>query len=250
MLRIAIVEDHESDAKRLTALLEAYAQKNGKRFAITWIANANTFLDSYQHQYELVFMDIRMPGLNGMMAAHELREMDHTVVLVFLTSLAQYAVESYEVEATDYILKPITAAALDLKLPRILNRCMVESEEKVVIQSGGTTTRLRPNELHYVEIYDHHIQFVTASGIMRSYGTLKAVEDALPDVFFRVNNQTIVNLRFVTHVGSNDTTVAGRPSPSAAADARSFCPRCTLRAWRSKAGESYADMGMPRRHRA
>lgn len=135
MLRIAIVEDHESDAKRLTALLEAYAQKNGKRFAITWIANANTFLDSYQHQYELVFMDIRMPGLNGMMAAHELREMDHTVVLVFLTSLAQYAVESYEVEATDYILKPITAAALDLKLPRILNRCMVESEEEVVIQS-------------------------------------------------------------------------------------------------------------------
>lgn len=130
MLRIAIVEDHESDAKRLTALLEAYAQKNGKRFAITWIANANTFLDSYQHQYELVFMDIRMPGLNGMMAAHELREMDHTVVLVFLTSLAQYAVESYEVEATDYILKPITAAALDLKLPRILNRCMVESERK------------------------------------------------------------------------------------------------------------------------
>lgn len=107
MLRIAIVEDHESDAKRLTALLESYAQKNGKRFAITWIANANTFLDSYQHQYELVFMDIRMPGLNGMMAAHELREMDHTVVLVFLTSLAQYAVESYEVEATDYILKPL-----------------------------------------------------------------------------------------------------------------------------------------------
>ena len=186
MLRIAIVEDHESDAKRLTALLESYAQKNGKRFAITWIANANTFLDSYQHQYELVFLDIRMPGLNGMMAAHELREMDHTVVLVFLTSLAQYAVESYEVEATDYILKPIT---------------------------GGTTTRLRPNELHYVEIYDHHIQFVTASGIMRSYGTLKAVEDALPDVFFRVNNQTIVNLRFVTHVGSNDTTVAGRTFP-------------------------------------
>lgn len=185
MLRIAIVEDHESDAKRLTALLESYAQKNGKRFAITWIANANTFLDSYQHQYELVF----------------------------LTSLAQYAVESYEVEATDYILKPITAAALDLKLPRILNRCMVESEEEVVIQSGGTTTRLRPNELHYVEIYDHHIQFDTASGIMRSYGTLKAVEDALPDVFFRVNNQTIVNLRFVTHVGSNDATVAGHTFP-------------------------------------
>lgn len=109
-----------------------------------------------------------------------------------------------------------------MKLPRILNRCMVESEEEVVIQSGGTTTRLRPNELHYVEIYDHHIQFVTASGIMRSYGTLKAVEDALPDVFFRVNNQTIVNLRFVTHVGSNDTTVAGRTFPISRGRRREF----------------------------
>ena len=99
---------------------------------------------------------------------------------------------------------------------------MVESEEEVVIQSGGTTTRLRPNELHYVEIYDHHIQFVTASGIMRSYGTLKAVEDALPDVFFRVNNQTIVNLRFVTHVGSNDTTVAGRTFPISRGRRREF----------------------------
>lgn len=157
-------------------------------------------------------MDIRMPGLNGMMAAHELREMDHTVVLVFLTSLAQYAVESYEVEATDYILKPITAAALDLKLPRILNRCMVESEEEVVIQSGGTTTRLRPNELHYVEIYDHHIQFVTASGIMRSYGTLKAVEDALPECSSASTTDDCQS-RFVTHVGSNDTTVAGHTFP-------------------------------------
>lgn len=209
MLRIAIVEDHENEAKRLTALLEAYAEKHDRQFAITWLENANQFLDSYRHQYELVFMDIRMPGLNGMQAAYELREMDHSVVLVFLTSLAQYAVESYEVEATDYILKPITPAALDLKLPRILKRCVVDAGE-VVIQSGGETTRFRPNELHYVEIYDHHIQFVTESGVLRSYGTLKEVESALPEGFFRVNNQTIVNLRFVTHVGSSDDTVAGR----------------------------------------
>ena len=211
-MKTLIIEDEKAALRNLKAVM----QEVNTDFEI--VGEVDSIFDGVEwfrtHPMpELVFMDIRMPGLNGMMAAHELREMDHTVVLVFLTSLAQYAVESYEVEATDYILKPITAAALDLKLPRILNRCMVESEEEVVIQSGGTTTRLRPNELHYVEIYDHHIQFVTASGIMRSYGTLKAVEDALPDVFFRVNNQTIVNLRFVTHVGSNDTTVAGHTFP-------------------------------------
>ena len=209
MYRIAVVEDQQSDAKRVMTALEQYAQAKGLHFSVTWIRNASDFLDQYRHQYEMIFMDIRMPGVDGMQAAHELREMDHAVVLVFLTSLAQYAVESYEVEATDYILKPITAAALELKMPRILSHCVVD-EGEVVIQSGGSSTRLRPNELYYVEIFDHHIQFVTAIGVLHSYGTLKEVENALPEAFCRINNQTIVNLRFVTRVDSADTVVAGR----------------------------------------
>lgn len=212
MYRIAIVEDQASDAKRLTAALEQYAQAHGLQFSVTWIHHASEFLDHYRRQYEIVFMDIRMPGIDGMQAAHELREMDQAVVLVFLTSLAQYAVESYEVEATDYILKPITGAALELKLPRILGRCCVD-ESEVVIQSEGTTRKLRPSELHYIEIYDHHIQYVTAGGVIRAYGTLKEIEGTLPSGFFRVNNQTIVNLRFVTRVDSSDATVAGRAFP-------------------------------------
>lgn len=209
MYRIAIVEDQSGDAGKLKALLESYAKSTGLDFAVTWFQNASRLLDGYRHQYELIFMDIRMPGVDGMQAAHELREMDHTVALVFLTSLAQYAVESYEVEATDYILKPITAAALALKLPRILGKCSVVRED-VVIRNGENSIKLKSNELRYVEIYDHHIQFDTVSGVLRSYGTLKEIERNLPDGFFRINNQTIVNLSFVTHVEGDKTVVAGR----------------------------------------
>lgn len=209
MYRIAIVEDQSGDAGKLKALLEKYAESAGLNFAITWFQNASRLLDGYRHQYELIFMDIRMPGVDGMQAAHELREMDHTVALVFLTSLAQYAVESYEVEATDYILKPITAAALALKLPRILGKCSVVRED-VVIRNGENSIKLKSNELRYVEIYDHHIQFDTVSGVLRSYGTLKEIERNLPDGFFRINNQTIVNLSFVTRVEGDKTVVAGR----------------------------------------
>lgn len=212
MYRIVILEDESSDANRLQGYLEQYAQEKGLVFEIAWIKNASEFLDNYRHQYDLVFSDIRMPGIDGMQAAHELRELDHSIVLVFLTSLAQYAVESYEVEATDYILKPITYAALQLKMPRILSRCTAERGE-VVVQSGGSTVKLRPGELHYIEIFDHHIQFVTEEGILRSYGTLKEVENSLPEGFFRINNQTIVNLRFVTRVEAMDVSVAGRTFP-------------------------------------
>ena len=209
MYRIAIVEDQERDARQLMTALDRYAQKKQIQMEYEWISSAAKFLEDYHQQYDIVFFDIRMPGLDGMSAARELRMMDRTVVLAFLTSLAQYAVEGYEVEAIDFILKPITFATLELKLPRILARCNVD-EQEIIIQSNGTSIKLLPNELQYIEIYDHHIQFLTVSGVVRSYGTLKEVEALLPEGFFRINNQTIVNLRFVRHVDSISATVAGR----------------------------------------
>ena len=204
-----MVEDQESDAKRLMSLLEQYARDRKLSFDVKWLDNASAFLDTYHHQYELIFMDIRMPGLDGMQAARELRETDHTVVLVFLTSLAQYAVESYDVEAADYILKPVTAAALELKLPRILRRCMLDTGE-ILVQHETGTVKLKPQELHYIEIFDHHIQYATSSGVLRTYGTLKEVEGTLPEGFFRINNQTIVNLHAVTCVSGEDVIAGGR----------------------------------------
>ena len=111
------------------------------------------------------------------------------------------------------VLSAVPAMAADNTLKLTGEGIFIDNDTESTVwadQNGGAV------------ISDHHIQFVTASGIMRSYGTLKAVEDALPDVFFRVNNQTIVNLRFVTHVGSNDTTVAGRTFPISRGRRREF----------------------------
>lgn len=210
MFRIAIVEDQERDARRLSTALDRYMQEKQVQLHYVWFKSATEFLENYRHQYQLVFMDIRMPGgVDGMSAARELRQTDHAVVLVFLTSLAQYAVEGYAVDAADYILKPVTYAALELKMPRILSRCSVE-EEEILIQSGGSTTKLQPGEILYIEIYDHHIQYHTTGGIVRAYGTLKEVENALPQGFFRINNQTIVSLRGVRSVSGTETVVADR----------------------------------------
>ncbi len=209
MFRIAIVEYHEQDAKRRQTPLERYAQEANVPLDCVHWSSPIAFLEGHRNQYDIIFMDIDMPLMDGMTAARKLREKDQMAVLVFLTSLSQYGVEGYEVDAVDFILKPLTYAALTLKLPRILKRCMGAGQE-VVIQNGGSTTRLMSSEVTYVEIYDHHIQFMTTRGVVRAYGTLKEIEKNLPDVFFRLNKQTIVNLQYVSRVDGQESWVADR----------------------------------------
>lgn len=82
MLEIAIVEDEEKEALRLGNFLDRYAEETGIELHHSWSNSAAAFLESYQCQYDLVFMDIRMPGIDGMAAAEKLREMDSAVVLI------------------------------------------------------------------------------------------------------------------------------------------------------------------------
>ena len=105
-----------ADAQRLQEVLHQYEQEKQVSFSCTHWKSGENVLEQYDHQYDIIFMDIRLPGMDGMQTARQLRRMDHTVLLVFLTSLAQYAVEGYEVEAVDYIIKPITYPALRLKM--------------------------------------------------------------------------------------------------------------------------------------
>ena len=120
MFNIAVVEDNDQDAKAIIHSLNRYASKNQLEFRITRLPDALKLINAYKSNYDLIFMDIEMPHMTGMEAAKVIRRMDHGVTLVFVTNMAQYAVEGYAVEAFDYILKPINDYALELKLKRII----------------------------------------------------------------------------------------------------------------------------------
>lgn len=211
MLEIAIVEDEEKEASRLGNFLDRYAEETGIELHHSWSNSAAAFLESYQCQYDLVFMDIRMPGIDGMAAAEKLREMDSAVVLIFITSLAQYAVRGYSVDALDYILKPVGYGAFSLKMQRAVERCARKREHRLLLNTNSGAVQVRESELCYVEIFDHHIRYHTLQANYDAYGTLKSVEQRLPaQAFFRCNNQCIVNLRYVTKMDGCTVVVDGR----------------------------------------
>lgn len=94
-MRIAIVEDDETAKRKLEECLNQYEKEYAVSFSITWYPNVFDSLEGWHQDADIVFMDIDMPGMNGMETAHRMREADTNVVLIFVTNLAQYAIEGY-----------------------------------------------------------------------------------------------------------------------------------------------------------
>lgn len=133
--RIAIVEDQTDEAERLISYFERYSKGKQDTFQITRFETGNQFITRYQPIYDAVFMDIMMPGTNGMDIAQELRKLDSNVILVFVTNMAQFAVRGYEVEAFDFVVKPITYQNFVMKIQRVLRKIKNEQRGSYLLLS-------------------------------------------------------------------------------------------------------------------
>lgn len=130
MIQIAIAEDSIEEQQRLLTNLKRYVDENKMMFQFSVYDNALTFLEE-RKAFDIVFMDIIMPHITGMEAAMRLRQYDERVVLIFVTTTAQFAAKGYEVDALDYILKPVSYERLTMKLRKAIE--VVESDEGSVV---------------------------------------------------------------------------------------------------------------------
>ncbi len=205
MYQIAIVEDEDKAAQTLTGFLNRYEKEYGEVFRITRFSNGYNFLTKYQAIYDIVFMDIEMPSINGMETAERLREMDQTTVLIFVTNLTQYAIRGYEVDAMDYILKPVTYGAFAMKMHRALKRVQPKNTKKIIVSAKTGDYSVAVSDIQYIESSGHTITYHTEKEVYQGYGTLKAVEEALPEEqFFRCNSGILLNLDYVTGIQGTD----------------------------------------------
>ncbi len=209
-IHVAIVEDDLKASKTLEGYLGRYGQENEMQFRIQTFAHPLLFLEPYSANYDLVYMDIQMPLMNGMDAAHRLRELDPKVALVFVTSLTQYAIEGYQVNAMDYIVKPFNYYDFALKLTRILERIPSHAGEDILIPTEVGNVRLSFDSIRYVEVQGHHLIYHTGRGEYTQYSSLSKVEQLLcGHGFARCNSCYLVNLHFVEGIKGYTVTVAG-----------------------------------------
>lgn len=185
MLKIAFCDDETQETRRLEALLEEYAADRGQDFAHTSYQSPVELMAEVEKgtRFDIILLDVLMPGENGMAAAREIREYDSNVKIIFLTSSTEFAVESYAVDAWYYQLKPIRREDF---------------------------FRLELEELVYCEVMGRTLTFHLNNGVvLESMGRLDDLCDQLVEYpnFLRPHRSFLINMEYIANIAARSITM-------------------------------------------
>ena len=203
-MKISILDDDPQVTKLLKTYAQQFGSENHRQMIIDTFHHPNDFLTYYPKDVDLIIMDIDMPGLNGIETAKELRRIDPAVALMFVTNMAQFALQGYEVDAMDYVIKPISYGDFAMKMQKALRYLAQNHKEKMTIQSKEGVVNLNVMDILYIEVIRHNLIYHTVFGDFTERGVMKEVEQVLESVhFIRCNHHYLVNLKYVSAISGN-----------------------------------------------
>ncbi len=209
MLKIAVVEDEQEYREKIVQYINDYMAETGSEAEITPFKDGSEILAGPTNGYDIIFLDIEMPDMNGMDTAHEIRKSNGETVIVFITYMAQYAIKGYEVDALDFILKPINYFTFTKRFARAIDRIDRHRSKKITLSSQDFIVTLDTEEIYYVESSNRFLHYHLRDKTYSVRGTMKGVEDELsPYNFVRCNHWYLVNLEHVSNI-SNSTVTLG-----------------------------------------
>ncbi|MBP5153544.1 MAG: response regulator transcription factor [Lachnospiraceae bacterium] len=198
VIKIAVIEDERTAAENLEKMILDYGRQRSVSFGVAIFSSAEDFLSGYTPRFDLIFMDIELPGMNGMHAAEKLRTLDKDVLLIFVTNMRQYVLRGYDVNALNYILKPVKTYSLFMTMDRAMRLLTEKSGGSLLIKTDKATERLSAKEIYYIDVRDHYVVFHCVSGNIQVYSTLKNYAPALLSLgFLRCSSSAILNPRHV-----------------------------------------------------
>ena len=210
MLNVAVTEDDGDAAERLCSMIDGYAAERGIPVTVTRFGDAAGLLSSGR-SFDVVFMDIGLPDMSGMEAARRLRETDGKAVLIFCTTMAQFAVDGYSVGAFDYLIKPLDRASFDMTFAGAVRLVERGRSTDIAVRTADGAVRLNAADVLYVEIFDHRTVWHTDTREILGWGSLKKLAAELKDRGFALCNSCyLVNLRRVRSVSGDTVTVGDR----------------------------------------
>lgn len=216
MLRIAVCDDENVQQELIASYVHDWAKRYDQVVEVTCFESALAFsfawedsLAKRREPFDVLLLDIQMEGQNGVELAHRLRKRDNRIQIVFITGLAEYMDEGYEVDALHYLVKPLRRNKLYRVLLRALERIQ-KPQHSILVESHAGMIRIPEGHIRIVEATQHKISVETAEGIFILKKSIAAIQKELSaEQFCRCHRSYIVNLAFVCQIHRNEAIMDG-----------------------------------------
>lgn len=223
-MKVALIDDEQGALDELKGYLGRFSEERKCRIETALFHSGDEIVKDYKPVYDVLIFDVSMPGISGLDAAREIRKKDRGVTILFITSLAQYAIEGYEVDAIDYVLKPVTYPDFSMKMRKAMARISKRGNTMIRLETQEGTCLVRVADIRYTEIFGHLLVYHAAGKEeYRVKGSIKDAESLLiPYDFVRNHKSYLVSLRHVKEVRAAEIVVGETVLPLGRAYKKDF----------------------------
>lgn len=207
MIKIAFCDDEMEVLHQMNELLDRYRVERNEDITYAAFQSPFELLTEIEKgiRPDILFLDVVMPGQNGMDVAKEIRQYDTNVKIIFLTSSPEFAVESYTVGAYFYQLKPIWEESFFRLMDSVLSECEKKKKNSLILRSKDGITRINLQQLEYCEVLGRKLLFHLENGaVLESAGSLDDLAGQLMQYcnFFRPHRSFLVNMEYIQNISS------------------------------------------------
>ena len=245
-LTVLVVDDEQPALDDLAYLLSQHPRIET---VVTACDATEALRELRDGSFAAVFLDIRMPGLDGLELARVLSRFAHPPEIIFVTAFEQHAVEAFELQAVDYLLKPVRPERLSDAIRRLGaplrqvddDGAAADDElDRIAVETGGRTRMVERDSIRFVEASGDYVRLHSDDGAFLVRMPISSLEDAWRDAgFVRVHRRYLIAIRHVTELrtrpgGGYDLVVAGQELPVSRRHARELRDRLSRGANRAR----------------
>ncbi len=197
MLHIAVCDDEKYMSDKIKMMVsDFFCRKNMDVVIFQFLSGEELLKDN--RTIDILFLDIQMKDLDGMETARKLRNRKFKGILIFITVLKEMVFRSFEVQAFDYLVKPIEAGCFEKTMERLLASMKNASESSLLVQRGYESSIILFEEIVFCEIIDRKVYLHLASSEMIDfYDRIENLETKLDSRFFRCHRSFLINLQYL-----------------------------------------------------
>lgn len=212
MLQLAFCDDDLSELQTIQTLLDRYRVARNQEIRYTAFQNAWDLLAEVERgtRYDVLLLDVLMPGQNGIEVAGELRQYDNNVKIIFLTSSPEFAVQSYAVGAYFYQLKPIWEDSFFRLTDSVIAECRRADQRSLILRCKTGISRIDLDQLLYCEVLGRTLLFHLVDGtVLESTGSMDELARQLTphESFLRTHRSFLVNMEYIQNISTRAVTL-------------------------------------------